>query len=97
MATLTTVGVSALIGVLIGYSFNEMFGGRRSSIGVHRSDGRLLPFWPGVVFFSVITIIVALSTTAISAMITDAFSGLGGFILAWLGVAFFLALGSYSR
>jgi hypothetical protein len=86
-----------MIGVLIGYSFNEMFGGRRSSIGVHRSDGRLLSFWPGVVLFSLVTICAALGTTAISAMITDVFSELGGFILAWFGVAFFLAIGSYSR
>ena len=97
MTTITTVGISAMIGVLIGYGINEIFGGRRSSIGVHRRDGRLLPFWPGFVFFSMVTIVAAFTTTAVSEFLSEAFSGLGGFVLACGGVAFFLTMVSYSR
>jgi drug/metabolite transporter (DMT)-like permease len=97
MTTLTMVGISAMLGVLIGYGINETMGGRRSSIGVHRRDGRLLSFWPGFLFFSLITIVAAFTTTAASAFLSETFSGLGGFILAFGGVAFFLTIVSYSR
>jgi hypothetical protein len=95
--TLTTVAISAMIGVLIGFAVNEAFGGRRSSIGVHRSDGRLLSFWPGVIFFALVTIMAGTFTTMVSTMLTDMFSGLGALLLAVLGVSLFLNMESYSR
>lgn len=95
--TLTTVAISAMIGVLIGFLVKESFGGRRSSIGVHRSDGRLLSFWPGVAFFAVVTIIAGTFTTIVSTALTDMFTGIGALLIAIVGVSLFLNMKSYSR
>jgi hypothetical protein len=97
MPTLTAVGVSGMIGVLVGYLINELIGGRRSSIGVHRSDGKLLPFWSGFIFFSLVVFITGLGTALTSTLLTNAFSGLGALAIATLGVALFLSVNSYSR
>lgn len=95
--TLTTVAISAMIGVLIGYGVHEAFGGRRSSVGVHRRDGRIMSFWPGVFFFAFVTVLAGGFTTAISAMLTDVFPGLFALLLCILAVSLFLNLESYSR
>jgi len=95
--TSTTVAISAMIGVLIGFVVKESFGGRRSSIGVHRSDGRLLSFWPGVAFFAVVTIIAGTFTTVASRILTDMFTGIGALLVAVVGASLFLSMKSYSR
>lgn len=93
----TSVAVAAMIGVLAGFLINESMGGRRSSIGVHRSDGRLLAFWPGLVLFTVVTVFSGLFSTVTAQAMMTAFDGLGALILATFGVAFFLNVQSYSR
>jgi hypothetical protein len=86
-----------MIGVVIGFSINETFGGRRSSIGVHRRDGRLLPFFPGWLFFSIVTAATGFASTALAQALIEALSGLGGLLFASLGVGLFLTLQAYSR
>lgn len=95
--TLTTVAVSALIGVLIGAGVHETFGGKRSTVGVHRRNGQLLSFWPGVVFFSLIMTVASLVTTVVSSAITSALPGIVALIFAILAVSVFLNISSYSR
>lgn len=94
---MTSVFVSAMVGVLIGSMVKGEFGGRRSSIGVHGSDGKLLPFHVGIAFFAIVSFIAAFFSTMVSTFLTDVFSGLGAIIVSVCGVSFFLWATSYSR
>lgn len=95
--SLTSAAVSAMVGVLIGFYINEMFGGRRSSIGVHRPDGRLLPFWKGVIFFAFITVLAGTTSTIIGTMLADVLPGLLALLFSLFWVSVFLNAKSYSR
>ena len=95
--TLATVAVSAMIGVLIGTAVHEFLGAKRSSVGIHRRDGRIMPFWEGVIVFAIVISIASFFTTHTSLWITNEFPGMMAvlFCLFWLSV--FLSATSYSR
>lgn len=93
---MTTVAISGMVGVVIGVLVRDSFGGKRSSIGVHRSDGRLVSFWPGVFLFATITILGSFFTTAISSALTDMMAGLPAFILVLFIISLLISQ-SYSR
>lgn len=94
---MTSVFVSAMVGVLIGSAVKGEFGGTRSSIGIHGSNGKLLPFHIGIIFFALVSFAAAFFSTMVSTFLTDVFSGLGAIIVAMVGVSFYLWATSYSR
>ena len=97
VATMEAVAVSGMIGVLIGTFVHGMFGAKRSSVGVHRSDGRIMPYWEGIFAFAFVTFIASLFTTFVSTAITDALPGLPAIVLSLLGVSLLLNATSYAR
>jgi len=95
--TITTVAISGTIGVLVGNFMHNIFGGRRSSVGVHGSDGRIKPFWSGVLLFGIVTFLSGMGTAVASSMLIDVFTGAGALGLSLIGVSLLLSLESYSR
>jgi hypothetical protein len=86
-----------MIGVLVGYLIKENVGGKRSKIGVHGPDGRLLSFWDGFLFFSGVAIATSFATDIVVSIVSGNLPVPLGFIIACLGVALFLTRESYSR
>ena len=95
--TITTVTVSAMVGVLVGSMVHETFGGKRSSIGVHARNGQLMSFPSGVAFFGFVTLIAGIFSAIVSAFLTTEFTGFGALVIALLGVSIMLYTTSYSR
>jgi|GEM_PF-6246484 len=96
-STILAVATTGMLGVLVGHGVNDVFGGKRSSVGVHKKNGQIMPFDEGVVVYALIIVISGLVTALVARVLTSTITGLGALFVSVVGIVVFLSVDSYSR
>lgn len=89
--------VMAGVSMFVAYTIRETVGGKRSSAGVHRPDGRLLPSELGTIVTIGILAIGAFTATNIKPYLMESLGKEGAMILALVLVYIVVKRENYDR